>query len=124
MDAQDGSIRNPKKDRLPLDIRRYIHEFVPRDLNRGIGNFILWLKNLSKALKHIKGYRLEDFVFEQRDQAYIRTLRHDVRPQTPVINDLIQKVIRYAIYNRLLQKTPTKDNFSNLSLFKKNKRLG
>lgn len=124
MDAQDGSIRNPKEERLPLDIRRYIHEFVPRDLNRGIGNFILWLKNLSKALKHIKGYRLEDFVFELNEQAYIRTLRHDVRPQTPVINDLIQKVNRYAIYNGLLQKTPTKDDFSRLSLFKKKKRSG
>ena len=67
-----------------------------------VNAFHAWLKNLSKCLKGNKGYRLGDFVFEERDQSYIRTLRHYVRPQTPAINDLMQKVTRYAKFNNLI----------------------
>ena len=49
------SIRNPKKERLPLDIRRYIHEFIPSGLmgKGGISSFIKYVENFRDAMAKI-----------------------------------------------------------------------
>jgi hypothetical protein len=49
------SIRNPKKERLPLDIRRYIHEFIPSNIinKGGFSSFIKYVENFKDAMAKI-----------------------------------------------------------------------
>ena len=49
------SIRNPKKERLPLDIRRYIHEFIPSSIidKGGFSSFIKYVENFKDAMAKI-----------------------------------------------------------------------
>ena len=49
------SIRNPNKTRLPVELRRYIHEFIPTQLtNKGISTFIKWMDNLKSKIIEIR----------------------------------------------------------------------
>lgn len=50
------SIRNQNKTRLPVELRRYIHEFLPSSINNkgGISTFIDWTTNLRYAIMNIR----------------------------------------------------------------------
>lgn len=93
MDAQTRqSIRDPKRPRLDLDVRRIINEYIPRNIEEGVDNFISFLVNIEKCLKGVRGYDITEFVSSKSN---ISVLEENKQIIEPVIN----KLKRYATYH-------------------------
>ena len=115
MDAQTRqSIRDPKKPRLDIDVRRIIHQYIPRNIEKGVDHFISWLENVEKCLDNIRGYDITQFIQSRSDISYFME-NHSV------VETGIKKLKRYARYHHysLSGKKPL---YSNLFIGKKQTR--
>ena len=118
------SIRNPKKERLPLDIRRYIHEFIPSDIinKGGFSSFIKYVENFKDAMakivreasnKNDEQHKKKEYIqknFQHLDQEEIKFLlsldRIYAPPSTWTYIDLmLDKIYCYARANNIYFKT-------------------
>lgn len=115
MDAQrKQSIRDPKRIRLDIDVRRIINQFIPRNIEEGVDNFISWLENVEKCLDKIRGYEITEFIHSRYHISYFKEKKVK-------INFVIHKLKRYAGYH---DYTLTRRNttFTTLTLGKKQTR--
>ena len=118
------SIRNPKKERLPLDVRRYIHEFIPSGLldKGGISSFIKYVENFKDAMtkivreasnKNDEQHKKKEYVqknFQHLDQEEIKFLLSLDRIYAPpctwtYIDLMLDKIYCYARANNIYFKT-------------------
>ena len=115
MDAQTRqSIRDPKKPRLDIDVRRIINQYIPRNIEEGVDNFISWLENVEKCLDHIRGYDITQFIQSKSDISYFME-------NNRIVDRVIKKLKRYARYHHY-SLTEKKPFHSNLSIGKKQTR--
>ena len=115
MDAQQAeSIRNPKKPRLDIDVRRIINQYIPRNIEEGVDNFISYLENIEKCVEGRRGYDITEFVHGKSDITYFKENKD-------IIDSVIKKLKRYAGYH---DYTLTGRNtfYTNLTLGKKQTR--
>ena len=115
MDAQTRqSIRDPKKPRLDIDVRRIINQYIPRNIKQGVDNFITYLVNIGKCLDKKRNYEISDFVQGKNDVAYFEQNKDMIDP-------VVRKLTRYA-GNHQYSITTKKDPFSVLSIGKRQTR--
>lgn len=115
MDAQKTeSIRDPKRPRLDLDVRRIINQFIPRNIEEGVDNFISYLKNIEKCLKGVRGKDITEFIHAKSDISYFKENK-------VIINSVIHKLNRYAGYHDYTV-TGRNTSFSKLTIGKKQTR--
>ena len=115
MDAQrTESIRNRKKPRLDIDVRRIINEYIPRNIDEGVDNFISYLENIEKCLEKKRGYDITEFVHGKRDISYFEENKDNM-------DSVIRKLKRYAGYHNysISARNPS---FTNLTIGKKQTR--
>lgn len=115
MDAQRSeSIRDTKKRRLDIDVRRIINQYIPRNIEEGIDNFISYLENIEKCLKGIRGYDITEFIHGKSNISFFQEKKE-------IIDSVIKKLKRYAGYHNytISAKNPS---FTNLSIGKKQTR--
>lgn len=111
MDAQrTESIRDTKKPRLDIDIRRIINEYIPRNIEEGVANFISYLENIEKCLEKKRGYDITEFVHGKRDISYFEENKD-------YMDSVIRKLKRYAAYHNysISARNPS---FTNLTIGK------
>ena len=118
------SIRNPKKERLPLDIRRYIHEFIPNDIinKGGFSSFIKYVENFKDAMakivkkapnKNVEQHQKRKYIqqnFQHLDNDEIKFLLSLDRIYEPpsiwtYIDLMLDKIYCYARANNIYFKT-------------------
>ena len=93
MDAQTRqSIRDPKRLRLDIDVRRIINQYIPRNIEEGVDNFIAFLANIEKCLLGVRGYDINEFI---SSKSQISIFMENKQIIEPVIN----KLKRYAGYH-------------------------
>lgn len=115
MDAQTRqSIRDPKKPRLDIDVRRIINQYIPRNIEQGVDNFIPYLVNIGKCLDRKRNYEISDFVQGKNDVAYFEQNKDMIDP-------VVRKLTRYAEHHQY-SVTKKKDPYSVLSIGKKQTR--
>lgn len=115
MDAQTRqSIRDPKKPRLDLDVRRIINQYIPRNIEEGVDNFISWLKNIKKCLDKIRGYEISEFIKSKYHISYFKEKKDRME-------SVIHKLKRYAGYHDYTV-TGKNTSFTTLTLGKKQTR--
>jgi len=115
MDTQrTESIRNPKKPRLNLDVRRIINQFIPRNIEEGVDNFISWLENVEKCLDKIRGYEITEFIQSRNHISYFQEKKE-------MIDSVIKKLKRYAGYHNYTL-TGRNTSYTNLTIGKKQTR--
>ena len=115
MDAQRReSIREPKKPRLDIDVRRMINQYIPRNIEEGVDNFISWLENVKKCLDEVRGYDIKDFIHTKSDISYVKEKKE-------MFDSVIKKLKRYAGYHNYTI-TGKKSSFTNLTIGKKQTR--
>ena len=115
MDAQrTESIRDSKKPRLNLDVRRIIDEYIPRNIEEGVDNFISYLENIEKCLEGVRGYDITDFVHGKSDISIFKENKDK-------IDSVIKKLKRYAGYHNYTL-TGRNTSYTNLTLGKKQTR--
>ena len=115
MDAQQiESIRNPKKPRLDIDVRRIINQYIPRNIEEGVDNFISYLENIEKCLELIRGYDITEFVHRKSDITYFKE-------NDDIIDSVIKKLKRYAGYHDYTL-TGRNTSYTNLTIGKKQTR--
>lgn len=115
MDAQKKqSIRDPKRLRLDLDVRRIINEYIPRNIEEGVDNFISYLIHIEKCLDGVRGYDINDFI---SNKSQITTLMENKQ----IIDPIIKKLTRYADYNQYTVRRK-KQAFTTLTLGNKQTR--
>lgn len=115
MDAQRRqSIRNPKKPRLNLDVRRIINQFIPRNIEEGVDNFISWLENVEKCLDKIRGYEITEFIQSRNHISYFQEKKE-------MIDSVIKKLKRYTGYHNYTL-TGRNTSYTNLTIGKKQTR--
>ena len=115
MDAQrTESIRNPKKPRLNLDVRRIIDEYIPRNIEEGVDNFISYLENIEKCLEGVRGYDITEFIHGKSDITYLKENKD-------IIDSVIKKLKRYAGYHNYTL-TGRNTSYTNLTIGKKQTR--
>ena len=115
MDAQrTESIRNPKKPRLDIDVRRIINEYIPRNIDEGVDNFISYLENIEKCLHGTRGYDITEFIHGKSDISYFKENKDNM-------DSVIRKLKRYAGYHNysISARNPS---FTNLTIGKKQTR--
>ena len=115
MDAQQTeSIRNPKKPRLDIDVRRIINQYIPRNIEEGVDNFISYLENIEKCLEGVRGYDITEFVHSKSDISYFKENKDKM-------DSVIKKLKRYAGYHNysISVKNPS---FTNLTIGKRQTR--
>ena len=112
MDAQrTESIRDTKKPRLDLDVRRIINQYIPRNIEEGVDNFISYLENIEKCLEKKRGYDITEFVHSKSDITYFKENKD-------IIDSVIKKLKRYAGYhNYTLTRRNT--SYTNSTIGKK-----
>jgi hypothetical protein len=109
MDAQrTESIRDPKKPRLDIDVRRIINQYIPRNIEEGVDNFISYLENIEKCLEGTRGYDITEFVHTKSDITYFKE-------NDDIIDSVIKKLKRYAGYHNYTL-TKKKQLHTNLTL--------
>lgn len=115
MDAQrTESIRNPKKPRLNLDVRRIIDEYIPRNIEEGVDNFISYLENIEKCLEGVRGYDITEFIHGKSDISIFKENKD-------IIDSVIKKLKRYAGYHNYTL-TGRNTSYTNLTIGKKQTR--
>ena len=93
MDSQRAeSIRDPNKLRLDIDVRQYINQYIPRNIEIGVQYFISYLENIEKCLERVRRYDIADFVHKRNDISYFHEKRE-------MIDSVIKKLKRYARYH-------------------------
>ena len=93
MDAQRlESIRDPNKLRLDIDVRQYINQYIPRNIEIGVQYFISYLENIEKCLERVRRYDITEFVHKRNDISYFHENRE-------MIDSVIKKLRRYARYH-------------------------
>lgn len=109
MDAQrTESIRNPKKPRLDIDVRRIINEYIPRNIEEGVDNFISYLENIEKCLEGVRGYDITEFVHTKSEITYFKENKD-------IIDSVIRKLKRYAGYHNYTL-TGRNTSYTNLTI--------
>ena len=115
MDAQQTeSIRNPKKPRLDIDVRRIINQYIPRNIEEGVDNFISYLENIEKCLEGVRGYDITEFVHSKSDISIFKENKD-------IIDSVIKKLKRYAGYHNYTL-TGRNTSYTNLTIGKKQTR--
>lgn len=112
MDAQrPESIRDTKKRRLDIDVRRIINQYIPRNIEEGVGNFISYLENIEKCLHGVRDYDITEFIHGKSNISFFQEKKE-------IINSVIKKLKGYAAYHNysISAKTPS---FTNLTIGKK-----
>ena len=93
MDAQrTESIRDTKKPRLDLDVRRIIDEYIPRNIEEGVDYFISFLVKIEKCLEGVRGYDITEFIHTKGDIYFFKENKD-------IIDSVIKKLKRYAGYH-------------------------
>ena len=115
MDAQQiESIRNPKKPRLDIDVRRIINQYIPRNIEEGVDNFISYLGNIEKCLEKKRGYEITEFIHGKSDISYFNENKDKM-------DSVIKKLKRYAGYHNYTL-TGKKTSYTKLTIGKKQTR--
>ena len=115
MDAQQTeSIRNPKKPRLDIDVRRIINQYIPRNIEEGVDNFISYLENIEKCLEKKRGYDITEFIHAKSDISYFK--ENDDK-----MDSVIKKLKRYAGYHNYTI-TGKNTSYTKLTIGKKQTR--
>lgn len=105
MDAQTRqSIRDPTKPRLDIDVRRIINQYIPRNIEPGVDNFITYLVHIGKCLDRKRDYEISDFVQGKNDIAYCEQNKD-------MVDRVIRKLTRYAEHHQY-SVTKKKDLYS------------
>ena len=115
MDAQQTeSIRNPKKPRLDIDVRRIINQYIPRNIEEGVDNFISYLGNIEKCLEKKRGYEITEFIHGKSDISYFKENKDKM-------DSVIKKLKRYAGYHNYTV-TGKNTSYTKLTIGKKQTR--
>ena len=115
MDAQrTESIRDIKKPRLDIDVRRIINQYIPRNIEEGVDNFISYLENIEKCLEKKRGYDITEFVHSKSDISYFQKNKDKM-------DSVIKKLKRYAGYHNYTI-TGKNTSYTKLTIGKKQTR--
>ena len=115
MDAQTRqSIRDTKKPRLDIDVRRIIDEYIPRNIEQGVDYFISFLVKIEKCLQGVRGYDITEFIHTKGDIYFFKENKERIEP-------VINKLKRYAGYHNYTL-TGKKDLYTTLTIGNKQTR--
>ncbi len=103
-----------KKPRLDIDVRRIINEYIPRNIDEGVDNFISYLENIEKCLDGTRGYEITEFIHRKSDISYFKDNKHNM-------DSVIRKLKRYAGYHNY-SISAKNTSFTNLTIGKKQTR--
>ena len=115
MDAQTRqSIRDTKKPRLDIDVRRIIDEYIPRNIEQGVDYFISFLVKIEKCLQGVRGYDITEFIHTKGDIYFFKENKERIEP-------VINKLKRYAGYHNYTL-TGKKELYTTLTIGNKQTR--